>query len=136
MRRHFVSALQRVDIDVRRCDIGVTKSRRNSFYIVAIGKKHGRTCVAKPVELEMTNTMALQKMVKLLRRRLRIHHVAILLGEHVVEIPPSIAEVGDMPILLQTVFRERFQSRSGMDIVRILVLVFGSFSHALLSLSL
>ena len=97
-----------MNIDIGCSDVGVTESRRNSFYIATVSKKHGRTCVAKPVELEMTNTMALQKMVKLLRRRLRIHHVAILLGEHVVEIPPNIAEVGDMPILLQTVFRERF----------------------------
>ena len=52
--------------------------------------------------------MPLQKMIELLGRCVRMHHVAVLLGEDVIEILPTVAEIGDMPILLQTVFRERF----------------------------
>ena len=52
----------------------------------------------------MTDAVSFQKVVKLLRGRVWIHHVAVLLGEHIVEIPPTVAKVGDMPILLQTEF--------------------------------
>ena len=75
--------------------------------------------MAKPVELQVTDAVPLQEVVKLLWGCLRIHHVAVLLGEHVVEIPPSIAEVVDMAILLQTVlgqrFAEPFGNRDGAD---------------------
>ena len=43
----------------------------------------------------------------------------IFLGEHIVEISPSVAEVGNMSILLQTVlgqrFAEPFGNRDGAD---------------------
>ena len=61
----------------------------------------------QPVKLQMPDPMPLQKMIEPLRRRVRMHHVAVLLGEDVVEILPSIAEVSDVPILLNTVLRER-----------------------------
>ena len=71
------------------------------------------------MELQTTDTVLFQKVVKLLRGRVWIHHAAVLLGEHIVEIPPTVAEVGDMPILLQTVLRQRFAEpfgdRNGAD---------------------
>ena len=75
--------------------------------------------MAKPVKLQVPDAVSLQEVVELLRGCLWVHHVAVLLGEHVVEIPPSIAEVGDMPIVLQTVlgqrFTEPFGNRDGAD---------------------
>ena len=65
------------------------------------------------MELQMTDAVSFQEVVKLLRGRVWIHHVAVLLGEHVVEISPGIAEVCNMPILLQTVFCERFTEPFG-----------------------
>ena len=100
---HSIGAFKGVYIDVRGCNIGVTKSRRNSFYIAAVGKEHGCACVAKPVEFQVTDAVALQEVIKLLGRRLRIHHIAVLLGEHIVEISPTVAKVGNMAVLLQTV---------------------------------
>ena len=71
------------------------------------------------MDLQMTDAVSFQEVVKLLRGRVWIHHVAVLLGEHIVEIPPTVAEVGDMPILLQTVLRQRFAEpfgdRNGAD---------------------
>ncbi len=78
------------------------------FNIAAVGKEHSCTCVAKSVKLQMTDSVTLQKVVKLLCGRLRIHHIAVLLGKHIVEISPTVAEVGDMTVLLQTVLGERF----------------------------
>lgn len=67
----------------------------------------------------MTNAVAFQEVVELLCRCVRIHYVAVLLGEHIVEISPTVTEVGNMPILLQTVlgqrFAEPFGNRDGAD---------------------
>ena len=93
LRRHSVSAFKGVNVDVRCRNIGVSEPCRYGFYIAAVGKEHGRTCVAKPVKLQVTDTVSFQKVVELLCRCVRIHHVAILLGEHIVEISPTVAEV-------------------------------------------
>ena len=57
--------------------------------------------------------MPLQKMIELLGRCVRMHHVAVLLGEDVIEILPTVAEIGDVPILLHTVLRERLAEPFG-----------------------
>ena len=56
--------------------------------------------MAKSMGFQVTDAVALQKVIKLLGRSLRIHHVAALLGEYIVEISPSVAEIGDMAVLL------------------------------------
>ena len=61
----------------------------------------------------MPNPIPFQKMIKLLGRRMRMHHVAVFLGEDVVEILPTVAKIGDVPILLHTIFRERFAKPFG-----------------------
>ena len=69
--------------------------------------------MAKPVELQMTDAVALQEVVELLRWRLRIHHIAVLLGKHIIEILLSVPKISNMPILLQTVLGQRFAESFG-----------------------
>ena len=57
--------------------------------------------------------MPFQKMIELLRRRVRMHHVTVFLGENIVEILPSVAEIGNVPILLHTVLRKRLAEPFG-----------------------
>ena len=69
--------------------------------------------MAKPMEFQMTDVVALQEVVELICRCVRIHHIAVLLGEHIVKISPTVAEVGDMLILLQMVLCKRFAESLG-----------------------
>ena len=77
--------------------------------------------MAKPVEFQMTDSMTLQKMIELFGRRMRVHDVPILFGKNVIEISPSITEISDMTILLQSILGQRFAKTLGNTITSSLV---------------
>ena len=63
----------------------MTEPCRHRLDIAPIRQQHRRRRVPQAVKFQMPNPVPLQKMIELLRRRVRMHHVTVLLGEDVVE---------------------------------------------------